>query len=170
MINKSVFEDDLIAGMQRKLAESDKQDGMDDLPKAVDYINSAIDIFEELGMNAKADAALNILTKLAKLNPKATNDSYSPKSSEEMIKNLLDHGTVFNNVGNKPKVNKPKANPPKANVPKTNAPKTDKHKADVDENSDDESDAEDDVFDADFSDDLEVDERDIPNSSTFEDD
>lgn len=65
MIKRSVFEDDLIAGMQRNLAESELQEGIESLPKAADYINSAIDIFEELGMYSKADAAIKVLEKIA---------------------------------------------------------------------------------------------------------
>jgi len=100
MIKKSVFEDDLIAGMQRKLAESEVEEGMNDLPKAVDYINSAIDILEENGMKVNADRLLSVLLRIAQTHQskpqKKIVDRHSPKSSEEMIKNLLHHGTVFN--------------------------------------------------------------------------
>jgi hypothetical protein len=103
MIKKSVFEDDLIAGMQRSLAESELQEGISSLPTAVDYINSAIDIFEEEGMTVSADKLLSVLLKIAQKHCKPqqkpkVNDRYSPKNSNEMIKNLLDHGTVFNNT------------------------------------------------------------------------
>lgn len=100
MIKKSVFEDDLIAGMQRKLAESEVEEGMNDLPKAVDYINSAIDILEDNGMKANADRLLSVLLRIAQNHqPKPQKkivDRHAPKSSDEMIKNLLHHGTVFN--------------------------------------------------------------------------
>ena len=100
MIKKSVFEDDLIAGMQRKLAESEIEEGMNDLPKAVDYINSAIDILEENGMKVIADRLLSVLLRIAQTHQskpqKKIVDRHAPKSSDEMIKNLLHHGTVFN--------------------------------------------------------------------------
>lgn len=102
MIKKSVFEDDLIAGMQRKLAEAEVEDGMNSLPQAVEYINSAIDILEQQGMQTKADKLLNILLKIADKHqpkpkdPRGVHDKHHPISSEQMIKNLLDHGTMFN--------------------------------------------------------------------------
>jgi hypothetical protein len=103
MIKKSVFEDDLIAGMQRKLAEAEKEEGVDSLPKAVEYISSAVDILEEDNMYATADELLNILLKIAQKHhrmqlrdPRGIHDKHKPKSSEEMVRNLLEHGTVFN--------------------------------------------------------------------------
>jgi hypothetical protein len=65
MIKKSVFEDDLIAGMQRELRSHDQKEGFKNLDKAVDYLNSAVQILEEAGMNAKADKVLRILGKIA---------------------------------------------------------------------------------------------------------
>lgn len=65
MINKSVFEDDLIAGMQRELNPIQKNASSDNLKQAVDYLHSAVEIFEEAGMTAKADQVLRIIGKLA---------------------------------------------------------------------------------------------------------
>lgn len=65
MIKKSVFEDELIHGMQRELQAHDKKQGMQDLVKAADYLNAAVEIFEEAGLNAKADQVLRILGKIA---------------------------------------------------------------------------------------------------------
>lgn len=65
MIKKSIFEDELIAGMQRELHSHDKKQGMDNLVKAADYLHSAVEIFEEAGMTAKADQVLRILAKIA---------------------------------------------------------------------------------------------------------
>ena len=96
MIKKSVFEDELISGMQRKLAEVDLEDGINSLSKAVDYINSAIGIFEENRMFSKADELLSILLKIANKKNNIKHDKCSPTSSEKMVKNLLHHGTVFN--------------------------------------------------------------------------
>lgn len=107
MIKKAVFEDDLILGMQQKLAQSELQEGISVLPKAVDYINSAIDILEDNGMKVNADRLLSVLLKIAQKHhkhsqkprdPRGSHDHHSPKSSDEMIKNLLDHGTVFNSA------------------------------------------------------------------------
>jgi hypothetical protein len=65
MIKKSVFEDELIAGMQRELQPFEKKAATTDLVKAADYLHSALEIFEEAGMTAKADQVLRILAKIA---------------------------------------------------------------------------------------------------------
>lgn len=104
MIKKSVFEDDLIAGMQRELANSfEKKASMNDLAKAADYLHAAIEIFEEAGMTAKADQVLNILTKIAEnappkpKNPTKVSDSHTQGlTPDKMVSNLKEHGTVFN--------------------------------------------------------------------------
>lgn len=64
MIKKSVFENEIIAGMQRELTSKNIKQGMIDLGTAVDYIHNAIEIFEEAKMTAKADKLLNLLYKI----------------------------------------------------------------------------------------------------------
>jgi hypothetical protein len=86
MIKKSVFEKDLIAGMHKELIKKASNNDVEHLEKAVDYLNSAIDIFEDTGMISQANAVLNILTKIA---------SKESITSEQMIANLKHHGTVF---------------------------------------------------------------------------
>jgi coenzyme F420-reducing hydrogenase alpha subunit len=93
MINKSVHEDEIIAGMIRKLASNEKDDAINDLNKAVDYLHSAIEIFDDVNMTAEADQVLNILTKIAKKHKQKDN------SSNKYIKNLLDHGTMLSDDG-----------------------------------------------------------------------
>ena len=51
--------------MQRELRAYEKKQGMDNLVKAAEYLHSAIDIFEEAGLNSKADKVLKILAKIA---------------------------------------------------------------------------------------------------------
>lgn len=65
MIKKSVHEDELIAGMQRELQPFEKKAAVNNLVNAADYLNAAMEIFEEAGMTAKADQVLNILRKIA---------------------------------------------------------------------------------------------------------
>jgi len=65
MIKKSIFEDEIISGMQRKLAEAEVEQGMGSVEKAVDYLNSAMSIFEDAGMYSKADQILSILVRIA---------------------------------------------------------------------------------------------------------
>lgn len=64
MIKKSVFEDEIISGMQRELQPLVKQ-ASSDLVKAADYLNAAFEIFEEAGLTAQADRILDILGKIA---------------------------------------------------------------------------------------------------------
>lgn len=108
MIKKSLFEDELIVGMQRELQSYDKKQGMENLVKAADYLHSALDILEEAGLTAQADEILKILSKIAEEDdqdarhrkPKNPLNIHDPHTKgltpEKQIKNLLDHGTQFN--------------------------------------------------------------------------
>lgn len=66
MIKKSVHEDELIYGMQRELQPHDKKEAMNNLVKAADYLQAAMEIFEDSGLTAQSDKILNILVKIAK--------------------------------------------------------------------------------------------------------
>jgi hypothetical protein len=68
MIKKSVFEDELIAGMQKELIKNATNQDHDNVGQAVDYLNSAIDIFEDAGMKTQADKVLRIIAKIAAKN------------------------------------------------------------------------------------------------------
>jgi hypothetical protein len=100
MIKKSVFENDLIAGMQKELQSYDKKQGMENLVKAADYLHSAMEILEEAGLTSKADKLLNVLSKIAQDSQQAK----TPKADhatkgltpEKMVSNLEHHGIVFN--------------------------------------------------------------------------
>lgn len=85
MIKKSVFENDLITGMQTELHKqaSVKQP---DLVKAAECLHSALEIFESQGLEKQSDQVLQILEKIAQ-NPK-------PKSVMEMpsINKLMEAG------------------------------------------------------------------------------
>lgn len=97
-------------GMQRELHTHTKKQGMSNLVKAAEYLHSALDILEENGMRAQADKVLGILNKIASgdeqyangkpnkpKNPTNVSDSHTKGlTSEKMVKNLEDHGTVFN--------------------------------------------------------------------------
>lgn len=89
---KSNFENELILGMKKNLVKNASALNFDNLEKAADYLNSAIDIFEEAGMTAKANEVLNILNKIANKVDMHTKGL----TSEKMVKNLLHHGTEFN--------------------------------------------------------------------------
>jgi hypothetical protein len=90
MIKKAMFADELSSEMQRVLITNSDEE-IKNLPKAVDCLHAAIEIFEEAGMTAKADKVLNILKKIA------NKDRHTKGlTSKKMTDNLKDHGTVFN--------------------------------------------------------------------------
>jgi len=75
MIKKSLFEDELIHGMQRELHGYEKKQGMANLVQAAEYLHSAVEIFEEAGLTAKADQVLRILGKIVLADKKKEEDS-----------------------------------------------------------------------------------------------
>ncbi len=92
MIKKSVFEEELIAGMQKELIKTASNQETENLGKAVDYLNSAIEIFEDAGLSTQANQVLKIISKIA-----TETDSHTKGlTSDKMVANLKNHGTVFN--------------------------------------------------------------------------
>jgi hypothetical protein len=98
MIKKSVFEDELIHGMQRELHDHDKKQGMNNLVKAAEYLHSAVQIFEEAGMTAKADQVLRILGRIALAQD--TLDARHDSNVKEMpsMKALMDNGVEMEDL------------------------------------------------------------------------
>lgn len=76
MIKKSVFEDEIISNMQKELTKTAQSEAIQSLDKAVDDVNSAIVLFEDLGMTAQADQLLNVLVKIAKKGKKDKSDKF----------------------------------------------------------------------------------------------
>lgn len=69
MFKQPKFENEIILGMQRKLANNDSiEEGMQSLDKAVDYLVVAMDLLEELGLTKKSDQVLSLLEKIAAKN------------------------------------------------------------------------------------------------------
>jgi hypothetical protein len=95
MIKKSVFEEALIAGMQQQLIKQAKQEEYDHLEKAADYLNSAAEIFEDMGMIKNAEQVLSILSKIAEKS--GSQDRHTKGlTPEKMVKNLEQHGHPMN--------------------------------------------------------------------------
>lgn len=66
-MSKSLFEDELMAGMEkqlRKQASAEKPS----LAKAAECLHAALEIFEQQGMTARADQVLKLLQKIAQTN------------------------------------------------------------------------------------------------------
>lgn len=101
---KSVFENEIISGMEISLVKQANSQNTDNLEQAVEHLNSAITIFEDTGLTAQADAILNILIKIAKKgnhktpkHHKLVSDRHTDGlTSEKALKNLEQHGTMFN--------------------------------------------------------------------------
>lgn len=97
MIKKSVFEEELIAGMHHHLVKQAKQEEYDHLEKAADYLNSAAEIFEDMGMNKNADRVLMILAKIAQKHQHEKSDRHTKGlTPERMVNNLKQHGHPMN--------------------------------------------------------------------------
>ena len=63
-MRKSSFENELMLEMEKELHPLDKKEGMNNLIKAAEHLNTAIEILEESGLRSKADQVLKILGKL----------------------------------------------------------------------------------------------------------
>jgi hypothetical protein len=102
MIKKSVHEAELIYGMQRELRGFEKNAAMDKLPKAVNYLQAALEIFEATGLTIQADKVLSILAKIAgddqdaKKKKQPSDPHTKGLTPEKQVENLKHHGTVFN--------------------------------------------------------------------------
>ena len=102
MIKKSVFENELIAGMQIKLAEVQKGQETDNLDEAIEHLNSAAQIFDDHGKIDAANKITDILYKIAKYGcgrpdmiPNADRHM-SGLTPEKQVRNMKHHGHQFN--------------------------------------------------------------------------
>ena len=108
-MTKLSSQDELIFGMQRELQGFEKKEAMNNLVKAADYLQSAMDIFEQAGLTVQADKILKILSKIAEDNQDARGKPRKPKNPEtisdrhtkgltpeRMVENLKHNGIVFN--------------------------------------------------------------------------
>jgi len=83
MIKKSVFEDELVYGMQRELQGFEKNAGMNNLVQAADYLQAALEIFEETGLTSQADQVLSVLSKIANEKHPICKDCEEPMTKTE---------------------------------------------------------------------------------------
>ena len=85
MIKKQIFESDLINGMIFNLKKQASNVELDHLERAAEYLNSAAEIFEDMGMQKNADQILNLLSKIA--------DHHTVGlTPENMVSNIEHHG------------------------------------------------------------------------------
>ena len=106
---KNNYQNELVFEMQRILESSEKLDTMNNITKVIDYLNSAAEIFEEVGLIKKADQVLKVLAKIAIKHKKPIKKNKKPVkrapkkdwhteglTPDKMVQNLLHHGTEFN--------------------------------------------------------------------------
>lgn len=88
-MSKSLFEDELMAGMEkqlRKQASAEKPS----LAKAAECLHAALEIFEGQGMTARADQVLKLLQKIAQSNDARTDVMKMPTPKALMEAGLTD--------------------------------------------------------------------------------
>ena len=61
---KKVFEDEILMSMQSALIKNASSINYDEIHKVAGYLNSAIEIFEDLNMHKTADQIVDILLKI----------------------------------------------------------------------------------------------------------
>jgi hypothetical protein len=112
MITKSVHENELIYGMHRELQSQDLKQGINDLPRAVGFLQAAMEIFEEAGLTAQSDKILAVLSKIAEneadqqdargkphrpRNPAKISDPHTKGlTPNKMVENYKHYGIPFN--------------------------------------------------------------------------
>jgi len=64
MVKKSLFEQELVTGMQRELRKQASTE-TPDLAKAAECLHAALEIFEEAGLRSQANALLKLMEKIA---------------------------------------------------------------------------------------------------------
>jgi hypothetical protein len=100
-MNKKVFENEILTNMDLLLQPSlvKSASAQNNLGTAVEYLNSAAEIFDDLGFTKKSEEIVSLLEVLANKpkNPLSVSDSHTKGlTPDKQIKNLLDHGTQFN--------------------------------------------------------------------------
>lgn len=96
---KKIIEDELLLDMQKKLASQDTE--IESLDKAVDYLNSAAELLDDVGKYKQSNNILNVLLKIAKhkrpADPRKIPDRHTKGlTPESMVENLKRHGIPFN--------------------------------------------------------------------------
>jgi len=95
MIKKSVFEEELVMGMDRELRSMASEHHVENLADAADNLHSAMELLEEMGFGKQAEEIFQLLSKIAKKHQKP-NGHTAGLTSEKMLQNLKQHGWVFN--------------------------------------------------------------------------
>lgn len=84
---KSLFENEIMSGMQKELRKQASDDKQPSLAQAADCLHAALEIFEQQGMRARADQVLQLLEKIAQ-----TNEVREVQLNMPSIKSLMQAG------------------------------------------------------------------------------
>jgi hypothetical protein len=98
VIKQPVFEEELVSGMDRELRSMATEQDASNLMQAADYLYSSMDLLEETGFSVQAEEIFQVLDKIAKKHqvPSKPNHYMAGLTPEKMVKNLREHGWVFN--------------------------------------------------------------------------
>lgn len=94
MFSKQSSEDEIATAMSTELKLNSSQKSrvsFDKLAKAIDYLSTAAEMFDDVGLSSEAEEVTKLLEKIASDTPK------KPKSKEvqKRMKNMLETGTPF---------------------------------------------------------------------------
>lgn len=95
MITKFALADELATSMEQELKPFEKKEIPQNLAKAVDYLHTAAEIFEEAGLTKKADQVLSVLSKLAQ---QGKSDELNAESKGHRATNVMTHLPAVNEM------------------------------------------------------------------------
>lgn len=100
-MTKSLFEDELISGMEQQLR---KQASVEkpNLAKAAECLHAALEIFEEHGMSARADQVLQLLQKIATHKKELSQAGEFPVGLDDLIRAGLTNRDIMEAVRGNP--------------------------------------------------------------------
>lgn len=99
-MSKSLFEDELISGMENQLRKQAAADKPAALSKAAECLHAALEIFEEHGMTARADQVLKLLQKLAQTHEARRDVQQMPSMKSLMEAGLTQRDMMESTKGN----------------------------------------------------------------------
>jgi hypothetical protein len=103
MFNKKSSEQEILESMEENLISNfleKESKPLNKLDSAINHINIAAELFDDIGLTAEAEAITGFLEKFAKVKKKVKKTKSDAASkgltSEKMVKNLKEKGWVFN--------------------------------------------------------------------------
>lgn len=98
MIKKYLFAEELAEKMNQHLNNIDEDNDNIEINEAMSYLHSASEILEGAGLKSQARLVIEAMTlalQSSNIIQKLAKKSKNKKPNNKMVKNLLDHGTMF---------------------------------------------------------------------------